>query len=173
VKRYLAFLRAINVGGRTVKMADLRRHFEQAGLREVETFIASGNVLFSSPEDDSSRLEQHIEQHLEQALGYRVDTFLRTPTEVRSVATLLPFGLESSAFYVAFLKAPPPPEFEPRLLALENEVDRLAVSGREVYWQCSVSSHLSSFSGAVLEKLLGAPATLRNRNTVVRLASRP
>lgn len=69
MKRSLAFLRAINVGGRTVKMTDLRRHFEQAGLREVETFIASGNVLFSSPEDDSKRLEQHIEQHLEQALG--------------------------------------------------------------------------------------------------------
>ncbi len=170
--RYLAFLRAINVGGRTVKMADLRRHFEQAGLTEVETFIASGNVLFSSPEQDSRCLEQHIEQHLEQALGYRVDTFLRTPTELGAVAALQPFNSECAAFYVAFLKAPPGPEFKVRLRSLDSEVDRLALSGREVYWQCSVSSHLSSFSGAVLEKLLGAPVTMRNRNTVLRLASR-
>lgn len=169
--RYLAFLRAINVGGRTVKMADLRRHFEQAGLTEVETFIASGNVLFSSAEQDAARLEEHIERNLEQALGYRVDTFVRTPAELACVAAELPFGGDCPGFYVAFLKAAPEPDFEARLLARQSEVDRFSLRGRELFWHCSVSSHLSSFSGAALEKLLGGPATMRNRNTVLRLVS--
>ena len=55
--RYVAFLRAINVGGRVVKMDDLRRHFVSMGLSDVQTFIASGNVIFESPARSTARLE--------------------------------------------------------------------------------------------------------------------
>jgi uncharacterized protein (DUF1697 family) len=59
--QYVAFLRAINVGGHTVKMTDLRELFETLRFKKVETFIASGNVIFESPVDDTGELEQRIE----------------------------------------------------------------------------------------------------------------
>ena len=62
--RYVAFLRAINVGGRRVKMHHLRELFESLGFSNVETFIASGNVIFDSPAEDTRKLEQRIEDHL-------------------------------------------------------------------------------------------------------------
>src|SRR4030095_12804333 len=80
--RYVAFLRAINVGGHIVKMDQLRKLFTQLGFTDVETFIASGNVLFTSPSKSGAALEAKIEKHLKAALGYEVATFVRTATEV-------------------------------------------------------------------------------------------
>ena len=68
--RYIAFLRAINVGGHTVKMDRLRALFQELPLANVETFIASGNVLFDSDESDTRVLERMIEGHLRAALGW-------------------------------------------------------------------------------------------------------
>ena len=80
--RYIAFLRAINVGGHTVKMDALRELFEALGFEQVETFIASGNVIFETTETDTAALERRIETHLQAALGYAVATFLRSDAEV-------------------------------------------------------------------------------------------
>jgi uncharacterized protein (DUF1697 family) len=68
--KYVAFLRAINVGGHTVKMDYLRHLFETLGLSNVETFIASGNVIFDSPSRNTKTLEKKIERHLLEKLGY-------------------------------------------------------------------------------------------------------
>jgi uncharacterized protein (DUF1697 family) len=77
VARSVAFLRAINVGGHTVKMADLRRSFEALGFGGVATHIASGNVIFETDAGDPAALEDRIEKALQTDLGYRVDTFVR------------------------------------------------------------------------------------------------
>ena len=61
--RYVAFLRAINVGGHTVKMDQLRRLFERLGFSKVETFIASGNVIFESASRSAKALEKNTEAH--------------------------------------------------------------------------------------------------------------
>src|SRR6266545_8120025 len=75
--RYVALLRAINVGGHNVKMEELRRQFERLGLSNVETFIASGNVLFDAKSSSVSALEHKIEAGLRTALGYEVATMVR------------------------------------------------------------------------------------------------
>ena len=72
--KYFAFLRAINVGGHTVKMDYLRALFEALGFANVETFIASGNVIFETKSKDTNALQREIEKHLHQALGYEVAT---------------------------------------------------------------------------------------------------
>ncbi|MBK8836052.1 MAG: DUF1697 domain-containing protein [Anaerolineae bacterium] len=72
MRRYFAFLRAINVGGRNVTMAVLRNAFTSLGLQDVETFIASGNVIFASKSDDCAALESTIEAGLQKTLGYEV-----------------------------------------------------------------------------------------------------
>src|SRR4051812_39858062 len=84
--RYVAFLRAINVGGHTVRMDELRRLFESMGAANVQTFIASGNVIFDSPVKKERELELQIELGLEAALTFPVATFLRSLPEVAAVA---------------------------------------------------------------------------------------
>ncbi len=78
MSRCIAFLRAINVGGHTVKMDDLRRLFESLGFTRGETFIASGNVVFETTSKNTTALERKIEKKLRDALGYEVATFIMT-----------------------------------------------------------------------------------------------
>ena len=73
--RFFAFLRAINVGGHNVTMEKLRGLFEALGHKDVETFIASGNVIFASKSKDRGALERKIENSLRKSLGYEVTTF--------------------------------------------------------------------------------------------------
>ena len=108
--RFIAFLRAINVGGHVVKMDELRAMFESLGLAQVETFIASGNVIFTSRSTDVAALEKKIEARLHKALGYEVATFLRTCEEVAAVAGYRPFpGAridDDATVYVGFVERP-------------------------------------------------------------------
>jgi uncharacterized protein (DUF1697 family) len=173
VTRYVAFLRAINVGGRVVKMDDLRQLFEGLGLANVETFIASGNVVFESRAGRRG-LERKIEQHLLDALGYDVATFVRTTDEVAEIAAFNPFGLEARApgatLYVAFLRDAPGPARRQAVAALKNPVDDFALYGPNLYWLRRNRDSVTT--GALLEKVLKAPATVRNMTTVARLAAK-
>ena len=69
MKRWVALLRGVNVGGRTIKMAELRRALEDAGLENVETILQSGNVMFESA-DDPGRLKKRLETTLGEHFGY-------------------------------------------------------------------------------------------------------
>ena len=172
---FIAFLRAINVGGRTVRMETLRDCFASLDLTDVQTVIASGNVIFSSPLSDVRVLEPRIEQHLRAALGYEVATFLRTPAEVASVAACDAFpgagaGGSDYPVYVVFTRARPEAADERKLLTFANEVDDFRVHGREIYWAARRGMGKSTFSGARLEKIIRMPATARNITTVRKLA---
>ncbi|HEX8922956.1 MAG TPA: DUF1697 domain-containing protein, partial [Pyrinomonadaceae bacterium] len=173
--KYVAFLRAINVGGHTVKMDYLRRLFEAMNFSGVETFIASGNVVFDATAKSTKALETRIEEHLKELLGYEVATFLRSMSELAEVALYKPFreaelNGEGNILYIAFLKASPDDAGKHKLLSLTNKVDEFHISGREVYWLRRSMIGESKFSGAMLEKALGMPATLRNSTTVKKLA---
>lgn len=174
--RLLAFLRAINVGGHTVKMDRLRALFEALGLDSVETFIASGNVIFDPPVEARERLERRIEAHLGAALGYPVATFLRTPAEVVRIAECRPLSAaeqaSAGALNVAFLHSSLNARARARLAELQTADDRFFPSGRELYWWCRTRQSESSFSNAVLEKELGVVATIRGLRTVARLAAK-
>ena len=177
MQRWIALLRAINVGGHTVKMDRLRTLFGELGLANVETFIASGNVIFEAPSERAAQLTGEIEEHLKHSLGYAVTTFLRTPEELAGVANYQPFPLEEKgsdapALYVAFLTTTPSPAAQKALLAFRNEIDDFYIQGREVYCLARRNLGASTFSGAALEKTLGLPATMRNITTVRKLAAK-
>ena len=174
--RYVALLRAINVGGRTVKMERLRALFEDMGFRNVETLIASGNVLFDSPARTSAPVEKKIEQHLLKTLCYDVATFVRTPAELAAVVAAKPFvgstlHSESNALYVGFLKSAPTADAEARLVALGNDVEEFRVHGREYYWSSRRSMGQSTVTGVAIERALKAPSTMRNITTIRRLGA--
>jgi uncharacterized protein (DUF1697 family) len=177
VPKYIAFLRAINVGGHTVKMDHLRRLFEALDFTGVETFIASGNVIFEATDKSPKMLERKIEAALQEALGYKVATFIRTPTELAKIVQYKPFKAsdleaEGSFLYISFAAEIPSQEAQQKLLSFTTEIDEFHIHEREVYWLCRKKSSESTFSGALLEKTLGMPATMRNATTVKKMASK-
>jgi uncharacterized protein (DUF1697 family) len=173
--RHVALLRAINVGGHVVKMDLLRRVFEEIGHSRVETFIASGNVIFEAPSRNAAALERAIERGLEEALGYEVATFIRSPAELAAVGRFRPFpeaGVDGATLWVGFLSETPAAQAVRSLQALPSGVDDFRVRGRELYWRIRGGFSDSKLSGAKLEKLLGVKATFRNVTTVRKLAAK-
>ena len=174
--RYVAFLRAVNVGGHTVKMDALRRLFESFGFSAVGTFIASGNVVFQTAEQDGAVLESKIASGLKTALGYDMVAFIRTPAELAQIAAYQAFPRSeveaATAYNIAFLASPLDDKAKQKLMALTSVIDRFAIHAREVYWLCQKKQSESTFSNAVLEKTLGMKSTLRGVNTVKKLAAK-
>jgi uncharacterized protein (DUF1697 family) len=172
--RLIAFLRSINVGGHNVKMDQLRRIFESLGFAGVETYIASGNVVFESTSRNVKTLETRIEGELLKTLGYEVATFVRSARELAHVAEYNPFaGIDDAAgLYIAFLPEPPGAVAKARLLSLQTKTDKFHFHGRELFWSCLTRFSESTFSGQVLEKVLGTQVTVRKSTTVIQLVAR-
>jgi uncharacterized protein (DUF1697 family) len=174
---YVAFLRGINLGRRRLKMEALRHRFEEMEFTEVATFIASGNVIFTSPARNEAPLTSRIETHLAQTLGYDVDTFLRTRGEVAAVAAFQPFPqidreTPETRVYCGFLKEPLTAMQARGLLACRTEVDEFCVNGREFYWLCRIPSHESKVWASPSMRALKLPSSsARNLTTLRRLAS--
>ena len=175
MSRYIAFLRAINVGGRTVTMETLRRLFTELGFTAVETFIASGNVIFEAPRSAEAELEHRIETALKVTLGYDVAVFVRTSLVLAEIALYQPFPPEAvqaaTALNVAFLKSPIDTTARQRLEALTTVIDTFRINDRELFWLCLRKQSESTFSNAVLEKAIRQQATLRTIRTVQTLAA--
>ena len=172
--RYIGFLRAINVGGRIVKMDELRALFRAMKLADVETFIASGNVLFSSPSTDAAALEARIETSLAKALGYTSEIFLRSPAELAAIIALPAFpGAEGAhAVNVGFLRDAPSRGQVEAVTALRTDNDEFHVVGRELYWISRGRVSESTVSGPKLARALGGPTTMRNITTVRKLVAK-
>jgi uncharacterized protein (DUF1697 family) len=173
--RYVAFLRAINVGGHTVRMEALRRHFESFGATNVATFIASGNVIFDTTRRNAAALERAIEDHLRKSLGFPATTFLRTMPEVAAVAAHTPFPEAEFAagamMYVSFLKTEPGAKERAAVAALRGPVDDLAVHNRELYWLRRKQLG-TEFNPPAFDKAIPGEATMRSVTTVRKLAAK-
>jgi uncharacterized protein (DUF1697 family) len=174
--RRIAFLRAINVGGHFVTMAVLRGHFEKLGFEQVETFINSGNVIFSTGAKNDAALERKIEAHLEKAMGYEVKTFLRSEAEIASIARYKPFDearMQAALMLcVGFLAAPLDAAAQKLLMAMKTDADDFHVNGREMYWLSTRKQSESKFSNARFERALKISSTFRGLNTIARLAEK-
>ncbi len=174
--RYVALLRGINVGGHRVKMDHLRSLFADIRLDDVATFIASGNVIFSTPSEDPAELESTIEQHLHGALGYEVPTFIRTPAELRDTIDIRADELHhpDHSVYVAFAHSAPDSSVRNALTALESGTDRFEFRGREVYWL--IHGKLSAsplFKGNDVAKAMKpVPHTTRNITSLQKLLTK-
>ena len=174
--RYIAFLRAINVGGHNVKMTQLIKLFESMSFTSVETFIASGNVIFNSKRESDSTIARKIESTLHNALGYEVATFIRSDAEVaamsevalftpaeRAAAHSLSVGMLGDEISAHALEA---------LAPFNTAHESLRAQGREIHLLAHVSTAQSKFSNTKFERALGVPVTFRNVNTLVRLTKK-
>ncbi len=173
--RYVAFLRGINLGKRRIEMARLRELFEQLKLDDVETFIASGNVIFSSRERDIQKLESRIATHLEKALGYDVDTFVRTMTAVEAIAGYPAFGGGdgTETIHVAFMHEPLERAKEVALAGIRTPDDQFHVISAEYFWLCRIRTSDSLVWKLPEMKRLALPsATMRNITSVRKLVAK-
>ncbi|MGI8880012.1 MAG: DUF1697 domain-containing protein [Jatrophihabitans sp.] len=89
--RFVAFLRAVNVGGRRVAMATARDVVSDLGLDEVSSYVNSGNLLFSATGKAADH-EAAIRSALEKKFGFELTTFVRTSAQVRALVDAHPFG---------------------------------------------------------------------------------
>lgn len=174
--RYVAFLRGINVGKRRPAMSQLREFFEACGFDAVETFIASGNVVFSSKSGATGKLEAQIARRLEASLGYRVDTFVRTLAEVAALGKEKLFAdddEEGVTIHVGFLQEPLAPEVARKLAAIRTADDEFRVRGRDYYWLCRVRASDSKVWGLPEMRALRLPtSSMRNLTTIRKLVAK-
>ena len=174
--RFIAFLRAVNVGGRIVKMEQLRAWFVRMGYRNVETFIASGNVIFDSQSPDETTVRWKIEEFLGAAMGGEFPVFLRTTAELAAVTRYPAFTVAeltgAEALNVAFLDGPLGGAADKGLERWQSENDVLRVYGRELYWLCRTKQSDSKFSNAALERAIRARSTIRTLGTVQKIAAK-
>src|SRR5579859_237738 len=173
--RYAAFLRGINVGGRKpVKMEDLRKTFAALGFQNIETVVASGNVIFDAAEPGVGALVEGIEGKLNQVFGHEIGILVRSLKELQDLARLNPFKkievTPQTRLYVTFLSQKPKKRLKIPHESSGKGFRILRVSDREV---CSVVTLSPSWgttdSMAVLEKEFGKRITTRNWNTITKI----
>ncbi len=171
--RYIAFLHAVNVGGRLVANATLREQFEALGYTNVRTFISTGNVVFDTSVRATPAMVRAIEKQLESALKMRIDTFVRSEVELHAVVRHKAFDFDTlhaaKEMHVGFLTDPLASHAIERLMALRTPLDQFHVNQREIYWLCRARRNASDFSSEAFAKALHVPATFRPLTTLLRL----
>jgi uncharacterized protein (DUF1697 family) len=156
-------------------MEALRELFAGLGFSGVETFIASGNVIFQSKSTKTAELEKRIERHLAADLGYPVAAFLRNDAELAAICEYRPFEEEAmrtaGALCVGFLAQEMGTAEREALMSLQTGIDTFHVHGRELYRLCRKKQSESTISNAFLERKLKVPFTFRSVTTVAKLAN--
>ena len=134
----ICLLRGVNVGGHNkIKMDALRALFESLNLREAQSYVQSGNIVFRTGEQDLSDLASRIELAIEKTFGFRPGVILRTASELRDVVAKNPFAkrrdIEPAKLLVTFLAGEPAAEARSNLLKLKTDPEELHLHGREIY----------------------------------------
>jgi uncharacterized protein (DUF1697 family) len=174
--RCVAFLRAVNVGGRVVKMEALRAEFEALRLAHVTTFIASGNVIFETTTRRLAALEKKIEAQLHKAFGFEIHTFIRTEAELAAIVEHAAFEAKAVAaattHVIGFMAATPDAAAIKTIDAFNGEVDHFATHDRELHWISHRKQSESTFSNAAFERALKVRATFRGMGTLKKLVAK-
>jgi uncharacterized protein (DUF1697 family) len=172
--RFVAFLRAVNVGGRRVTMSTARDVLEELGFDQVGSYANSGNLLFSA----TGRAADHetaIRSALEEAFGFELTTFVRTARQVRALATDKPFGdIAPGHTHFALLPLRRLSAAEKKAVeALSNDHDEVVVRGRDVHWLIrSRSPETTLGPGQWKQALPDNPTTARNTTMLRRLVEK-
>jgi len=179
VPTHIGFLRAVNIGRRQYKTADLRAALEKAGYGNVETYIQTGNVRFRALMRSPAKVEEHVERVLGEHCGFDVPAVIFTPAELSQVyadAKSLPdpgFGVsDTQRRYVTFFKVghAPTGEVARRIEEWDEPGEYAVVIGRAVHIWLDRSTHEARFFGAFQKAL--APGTNRDLKVVTTLAER-
>lgn len=175
MKKYIAFLRGINVGGRKpVKMEDLKKTFAALGFQNVNTVLASGNVFFDTMEPRADALVKSIEEKLKQVFGHEIGVLVRSLKELQDLAGHNPFKnvkvTPQTRLYVTFLSQKPKTRLKLPHESPGKDFKILRVSDREVCSALTLSPNWGTTDlMPVLEREFGEKITTRNWNTIAKI----
>lgn len=172
MKDYIALLRGINVGGqKKIKMADLQKTLTKAGLKNVETYIQSGNVVFSSGELDKRVLESRIHTTILEDFGFEVPILVVQEEDIKEILENNPFAdeAEENKLYYVLLKEAPVAEAVHEFNQLSFEHEDFHITNTCVYLLCKNGYGNARLNNNLLERKLKVEATTRNLRTMQKL----
>ena len=165
----IVLLRAVNVGGATLPMVQLRGILTELGATSVRTYIASGNAVCTIDQDPEV-FDRELEAAIEQRFGFFREVISRTPEEVIGAYAAYPFEvIDPKISYVNFLLSAPTPESIAKARELPTGADRWEVIGREQFIRYAVGAGTPEMNVAAMGKALGVVGTARNLRTVQSL----
>ena len=173
--RYIAILRGINVGtGRKVPMADLKKLCESLGLKNVQTYIQSGNLVFELAQPEPiPALETRLQMAFSETFGFEIPVLIRTAAEWADSIAKNPFLKEESGnidrLHLTCLKEMPSPELLEKIKTFQYLPDRYEIVGRDVFIFCAAGYGTSKLVNSFFESKLKVSATTRNWKTVMKL----
>jgi uncharacterized protein (DUF1697 family) len=173
---YLALLRGLNVGAHNrIGMKDLTGVFEAIGCADVETYIQSGNVLFTAKATLVRKVPDLVQTALQEDFEVTSPVVLRDATELAAVVKGNPFlarGEDPSTLHVGFLATVPEPARVKALDPARSPPDEFQVKGRELYLRFPNGLGRSKLTNAWFDRQLATLSTVRNWNTVLELSRR-
>ncbi len=172
---HAAFLRGMNLGRRRITNEELSAAFANLGFADARAFRASGNVIFSAAGTEGGELEERIAGGLAEALGYPVETFVRSAAEVGEIAARVPFADIPAGWtgklQVGLLLDPPSPAAAKLVDGIAGEGDLVTLGERELYWLPSGPMSDSELNMKAIEGALGA-ITIRTMGTIEAIAAK-
>ncbi len=170
----IALLRGVNVGGHhKIKMETLRTLCGSLDLRDAQTYVQSGNVVFLTKERNLISLAKRMQSAIEKEFGFRPEVILRTTQELREVVARNPFAKRSdippNKLLVNFLARDPGPDARKKLLAIKTDPEELRIEGRELFIYFPNGMGRSKLPWTAMEKTLQTSGTGRNWNSVAKV----
>ena len=170
----ISLLRGINVGGHhLIKMDALRELYASLGLRDPQTLVQSGNVVFRTEKQDLARLPGRIAGAIERSFGFRPDVIVRTCSELEDVVARNPFaarqGIDPRKLLVHFFAGDPGPNARDKVLGIKTDSEELQIDGRELYIYFPDRMGRSKVWPAAVERAMRISGTGRNWNSVTKL----
>jgi uncharacterized protein (DUF1697 family) len=170
----ISMLRGVNLARhRRMKMDDLKAVYESLKLRDVRTYVQSGNVVFTSDEREFGKLVGRIERAIEKTFGFHSDVVVRTASEMRNVVARNPFakrrGIEPAKLVVTFLAADPGEAARAAVRKIPTSPEELHIAGRELYIYFPDGQGRSKLPTSAIERALATSGTARNWNSVTKL----
>ena len=174
--RYVALFGSINVGGNRLTMADLRYAFEREGFENVETVVASGNVLFEFEERPTLGLEDLFAHMMAERFDIASFVAVRSRDEVERAVSGNPFAADGAEnlVHTQFLGGQPSAaQFDDLIAAYAGRgPERLALGDRALYIDFVDGAGNSRLTGAFIERRLGYPGTARNIRSLRRIVDK-
>ncbi len=168
----IAILRGINVGGkRKILMADLRTLCETLGWDNVQTYIQSGNIIFTA-DAENKVLENKLEKAIAENYGFDVPVIVRNADDFQRMVNKNPFynnDVDISHLHLTILKQQPTAENTDHIQMYNFEPDRFEIDNQAVFVYCAGKYHQSKLTNNFFEKKLKVGATTRNWKTVLKL----
>jgi len=176
-ERYIAFLRGINVGGHhKIPMADLRNALGKLGLKNVETILNSGNVIFDSSTDCSESLEKMISKKLEKRFGFTVPTIIRKSEMIYQLINDSPFQdvkiTKDIRLYVSFLKKNIQSDLKLPWISSDNSLKIIGKRDKTILSILDISVSKTPHAMKIIEKFFGTDTTTRNWKTIERIVKK-